>query len=515
MERRIVEYLRLGRGTNAIARELGVCKKRIKVLRLQASEHGYLEPSAVLPVYPEKLFGDEPSQAAVVSEADALLQKYQPWIVERLEAGWHPITVFEELPERTARATFYRFLARYKLTAVGRRARVVPEIVHRPGEALLVDWGKLCSVDDGTKRRPLWAFVGVLGYSRYRMARLVWDLDLETTIGLLESMFEEIGGVPSRVTSDNPKIFALEASRYEPLLNPAFERFAAHYNFIAECLPPREPQQKGKVERQIPYIRRLYEAHEKSWVSLEESQGYLDRKLALANENRHGTTGKRPRELLAEERAALRPLPLTPFEREELHVGTVRRDGHVRFRGKHYSLDERYIGCEVVVVGSKTQVSIYHGGALLEVHSRIPADSMLSKSTKPQHRKPWERALEDDSLYALRARKLGPAVEQMVKALLVRGDGFIDYRRVWGILSLDKKFSPEQINEACETALSLNKLGYLFVKQLLDLPLPTESSTGEPHKHSPTKFVHPVEEYTNVVQLVTRNQGDHHEHTRH
>jgi len=37
-------------------------------------------------------------------------------------------------------------------------------------------------------------------------------------------MLREIGGVPARITSDNPKCFSLEASRYEPLLNPAFDR---------------------------------------------------------------------------------------------------------------------------------------------------------------------------------------------------------------------------------------------------------------------------------------------------
>jgi transposase len=515
VERRIVEYLRLGKSTNAIAAELKVCKKTVKRIRERAAECGYLEREAELPAYPERLFGEEEWQRGPVSEADALLKRYQSWIEERLESGWHPITVFEELPERPSSATFYRFLHRHKLTEVGRRARVVPEIVHEAGEALLVDWGKLCSVELDGKRRTLWAFVGVLGYSRYRMVRLVWDLDLETTLEVLASMFEELGGIPRKVTSDNPKVFALQASRYEPVLNPEFERFAAHYGFVMECLPPAEPQQKGKVERQIPYIRRLYEPHQETWVSLEESQGYLNRRLVIANDKRHGTTGKRPRELLEIERAALRPLPQTPFEREEIHLGTVRRDGHVRFRGKYYSVEERYIGSEVTIIGTKVQVSIYCNGKLLEVHSRLPHDSVISKSTKLHHRKPWERAMEDDSLYALRARRLGPAVEQMVKVLLRRGDGFIDYRRVWGILSLDKKFSAERINLACEQALSLNKLSYRFVQQLLMLVPPLPFSEEEPPRHSTAKFVHPLEEYRTVINLVTRKKGEPHEHTNH
>jgi len=514
MERRIVEYLRLGKSANSIARELRVCKKTVKQIRKRAHERGYLEAGRELPAYPAPIFVEEERKSDPVSEADALLQMQLSWIVERLEAGWHPITVFEELREQPSRASFYRFLTRHKLTEVGRRARVVPEIVHEPGEALILDWGKLLSVEINGKERTLWAFIGVLGYSRYRMVRLVWRLDFETTIAAVQSMFEEIGGVPRKVTSDNPKIFALEANRYEPLLNPAFERFAAHYNFVIECLPPRKPQQKGKVERQVPYVRRLYEAHQDTWVSAEESQEYLNRKLIIANAKPHGTTGKRPSELLEVERAALRPLPQTPYEREELHIGTVRRDGHVRFCGKYYSVDERYIGCEVVVIGLRAQVSIHYGGRLLEVHPRLPHDSMESKSTKLHHRKPWERAMEDDSLYALRARKLGPAVEQLVRALLRKGDGFIDYRRIWGVLSLDKKFSAEQINQACEQALSLNKLSYLFVKRLLNLA-PIQSSEDEPTKQTTAKFVHPLEEYKNVIELVTRKRKGNHEYASH
>jgi transposase len=108
---------------------------------------------------------------------------------------------------------------------------VVPEIVHSPGEALILDWGKLRDFIDPVtqKKKTVWAFVGTLGYSRFLMVRLVLSNSLETTIDAIESMLREMGGTPIKITSDNPKCFALEASQYEPLLNPGFELFAAHY----------------------------------------------------------------------------------------------------------------------------------------------------------------------------------------------------------------------------------------------------------------------------------------------
>jgi len=85
------------------------------------------------------------------------------------------------------------------------------------------------------------------------IVRLVWLHDVSTTLATLEEMFRELGGVPKRIVSDNPKCFSLEASKYEPLLNPAYERFAAHYGTQIECLPPRSPELKELASYYTPF----------------------------------------------------------------------------------------------------------------------------------------------------------------------------------------------------------------------------------------------------------------------
>jgi len=478
MDRKIVELL-IGRaGVNSISRTLHVSKRRIRRLREQAKEYGYLTEESKkglveLPLYPEGLFPDPVDGRTLrLSQAYELLEPHRAWIEERLKAGWHAVTVFEELPISVSRSTFYRYLERFKLNRIGGSyRRVVPEIVHGAGEALLVDWGKLRDVidPDTGQKKTLWMFIGVLGFSRYLLVRLVWRFDVETTLKAIESMLRELGGVPFKITVDNPKCIALKASFYEPLLNPGVERFGAHYGVLFECLPPRDPQKKGKVERPIPYMRRLYEAHGNSWQGIEESQQYLDRKVVIANERRHATTLRRPREVFVEEEAkALKPLPLVAYEIEQFHEGPVRQDGHVRFHNKYYSLDDHYIGKAVVVLGNSKQISIYYEGKLLEVHARI-TDPHQTKSTKPQHLKPWERSLQDDSVYRQRAARLGPSVEQMVVRLLEQGQGFIDTRKIWGILSLDKRYGAERINEACRRALEVGSLSYRTVKHFLEV----------------------------------------------
>lgn len=550
MDRKIVEMLIAGHSLREITQALRVGDRRVRRLRILAEDYGYLdrENPRPLPAYPEAPFADQQQQQltsdpaipgdnaiaivrpvppAAASEADALLASRREWIIDRLQAGWHPITVFEEIGLPVGRSSFYRYLQRHDLHKIGERARseprVVPEIVHRPGEALLLDWGKLRDVacPETGKIRPLWAFVGVLGFSRYLVVRLVWTNDLATTIAALQSMLAEIGGVPSRITSDNPKCFATEASRYEPLLNPVFERMAAHYGVTIECLPPASPEKKGKVERPMPYVRRLYEAHGSAWHGLDESQAYLDRKLEVANLRKHGTTRMRPAEQFKTlETPALRPLPALAYEPETFSDGVVRQDGHVRFENRYYSVAAPHVGAKVVILGSLSHVSIYRDGKLIEVHEKL-SDPHRSKSTKPEHLKPWERAMLDDSIYLKRARAIGPDCERFVSKVLARGQGFIDTRKIWGVLSLDKSHASVRVNAACRNALELDSLSYRMVKSLLMLtehpavvapaspsvhapePELAPASTTPPPAASPShKFVRPMSVYEEQLELL-------------
>jgi len=86
---------------------------------------------------------------------------------------------------------------------------------------------------------------------------------------------------------------------------------------MIEALPPVSPQKKGKVERLIPYIRRLYQAHPEQWWGMEESQDYLNSKLLMANKKPHGSTRKRPLEVFQEiEQETLKALPEVHYDTE-------------------------------------------------------------------------------------------------------------------------------------------------------------------------------------------------------
>ena len=515
LDRMILDRLGLGRGVEKICIELGVGKQRVRGVRAKAISAGYLDESgrhlgsvvaspAPLPLFPD------PTDGRVFrgNEQDETLLGRVEWIRDRMIGGWKPITVFEELEgagiRGVSRSGFYRFLDRHALHSMGRDDRslsLVAPIVHAPGEALILDWGKLRDViDPGTgEKRTLWAFVGVLGHSRYMMVRLVWTNDVPTTCLAIESMLQELGGVTGRLTSDNPKCFSIQAHRHDPLLNPAFLRFAAYYGFVLECLPPREPKKKGKVERLVPFSRRLFEAYG-DWVSIEHAQAYMNRKVGIANERKHGTTCEKPIEAyLAREAGCLRSLPSLAYEREEVGYPKVRRDGYARFSNKYYALPDEWIGHELVAVATSSQVSLYGKGRLIEIYDRLSQDSTQTHTTKDHLKKPWQKLEEQNQGYLSIARKIGPQAEAFVQATLARGDGFVDTRIIWGLLSLDKKYPKAAIDQAAGIALEMHTLSSRLVERLIKLTLTPAKNGCGPESQNPVpssnKFIRPMSVY--------------------
>jgi transposase len=393
MSRKIVEFLREGSSLTAIAKNTKKGKGYVIKIRDLAITHGYLESSTEdpklfiatprpLPAYPGLLFPIIDGRSEKVPVSEQILEPKMEWIKERLELGWSPQTIFEEMNLPIARSTLYRALERKNLfTHPGMKNQM--ELIHAPGESLQVDWGKLFDVKDaGGKKKTIWIFIGVLGHSRFEMARVVERLDFKTTIEVLTSMLEELGGSPRKVTCDNPKVFTIKASNYEPELNQGFERFASHYGFTIEALPPSAPEKKGKVERMVPVKRRLFESYDISKYSLESAQAHITRKIAITNERRHGTHLQKPIDVfLNDEAAKLKVLPILPYEIESIISVTVRGDGYVRFDNKYYRVDKNLKKEIALVIGNSKLVSIYCRGRLLEVYERI-TDNFKSKDCK-------------------------------------------------------------------------------------------------------------------------------------
>jgi hypothetical protein len=147
----------------------------------------------------------------------------------------------------------------------------------------------------------------------------------------------------------------------------------------------------------------------------------------------------------------------------------VRQDGHVEHASGYYSVDERHCGQRVSIAEKDGEIRIYRDGELIESHPRLVGSPAGSRcSTKPGHLGPWRRACDPESQIRA-ARRYGKSVDELVLTVLSRGQGFIDTATIWGILGMDRSYSPSVIDKACEHALGIEAPTYKAVKVFLKL----------------------------------------------
>jgi hypothetical protein len=272
-------------------------------------------------------------------------------------------------------------------------------------------------------------------------------------------------------------------------------------------LAPRSPDLKGKVERIVDPIRRLFQTYDFATYNLESAQEHINKKMHLHNESKHSTHQLRPLDvLLNDEVSLLKALPSLPYELETLVFSTIRNDGYVRFDYKYYRVDPKLSKEQALIIGNNSTVSIYCRGKLLECYARI-RDRFVNKACKDHYKEPWEKTLQDQQYYLKMAAKIGGDVERFINIVLARGAGFVDTRVVWGILSLNKKYQNEDINKACCSAIELSQVRYQAVVKLLSITATQKQreqqvGTSEDYQTKNGKFSRPMSEYKNHLHLV-------------
>jgi len=159
-----------------------------------------------------------------------------------------------------------------------------------------------------------------------------------------------------------------------------------------------------------------------------------------------------------------------------------------------------------LVIGNSNQVSIYAKGRLLEVYERV-TDKFQTKACKDHYKESWEKTLSDHGHYLKRAQMVGANVERFISIVLARGEGFVDTRVVWGLLTLNKKYQNEDIDKACLSALELSQVNLATVRQLLNImskpkQIKTKNQEQLNMQTSGGKFARSMSEYKNYLKLV-------------
>jgi hypothetical protein len=114
-----------------------------------------------------------------------------------------------------------------------------------------------------------------------------------------------------------------------------------------------------------------------------------------------------------------------------------------------------------------------------------------------------------------RAAKIGPFYLQYLKKNLPEREDYLKLRNAWGILSLDKKYPAERIEEACQMALEQEIRGYQALKAILSAQKEAEEKAEGQSTEGPEeqplgqvlRFERPISVYSEQVNLHITKKG--------
>ena len=230
-------------------------------------------------------------------------------------------------------------------------ARAVLRFETIPGLHAQVDWADAGRVWVNGKRVKWYCFVMKLGFCRRSYMEFTTSMKQPILFACMKRAFAYFGGVPAEILFDNMKtafLYSAEEGRWEA--HTKMSAFAVHYGFIPRRCRVRRPQTKGKVEREIRYLRSSFfpwlrlDCFDISTLSTDELNEHLmewlkrvDGKLLRDfNQSRLG--------LFEIESEKLLPLPATAFKHRETIPVKVSMDAKVTFRTNRYSINAEYRG---------------------------------------------------------------------------------------------------------------------------------------------------------------------------
>lgn len=263
----------------------------------------------------------------------------------------------------------------FRRMVAGLRPRPAAEAYMRtatlPGEQAQCDWAHFGKVKFGNSERRLLAFVMVLSWSRHIFLRFYTGDAMPNFLRGHVEAFEFFEAVPREILYDNLKSAVLERYGAAIRFNPQLLEIAAHYRFQPKPTGVRMPQQKGRVERAIQYIRHSFFAA-RQWSDLKDLNNQALSWCINTAGSRKCIDDKELTvlEAFTKEKSLLLALPDNPypaFERKDVQVG---KTPYVRFDLNDYSVPHKFVRRMLTVMATPDAVSILNGTEEVAHHAR-------------------------------------------------------------------------------------------------------------------------------------------------
>lgn len=243
-------------------------------------------------------------------------------------------------------STFARLYRKWR-----KSSKATLRLSYRAGEKLFVDYTGVTVpvVHNGTIIQAQ-IFVSCFGASDKIYCEATQSQELCHWIGSHERALRFYGGAPEAIIPDNLKSGVTKAFWYEPDVNRTYQDFAEYYQIAVLPARSKKPRDKGKVEKAVQEVERwvLAPLRNRTFYSIAELNAALVPLLEALNNRQMREYGASRSELFeANEKAALKALPMQPYNFATWKKAKVNLDYHVEFDRHRYSVPYWLIHREV------------------------------------------------------------------------------------------------------------------------------------------------------------------------
>lgn len=337
-----------------------------------------------------------------------------------------------------------------------------------PGEQSQVDWGSFGRITIDGAERKLYAFVMTLSWSRHIFLRFyVNQATANFQRGHVDA-FDFFGGLVAReILYDNLKSAVLERIGNAIHFNPAILELASHYRYKPVPVAVRAPEQKGRVERGIKFVRSSFWQARK-WSDLDDLNEQARQWCLREAGERRWVQDEKLTVLQAfeQEKENLLPAPdatYVVYDRQEVSVG---KTPYIRFDCNDYSVAPAHVRTTLSVFATLDTVKICDGAKEVARHKRcfskgkqIEEQAHLKELTDAKRAARKHRAMD-------RLQIAAPSTTELLCQAATRGHNL--GRLTQELSLLLGLYGPQELESAIKEALAAGAVHASAVKQSLE-----------------------------------------------
>ena len=282
------------------------------------------------------------------------LSKYMPFVKEQLQAFTDLSSAqiedrlkehFTDLPKFHSK-TVYNFVQlvrkKYDIPKPKKKdSRIFEQLPETPyGQQAQVDFGETYMQRDNGKRKKVYFFAIVLSRSRFKYIYFE-NKPFTSASSILghEQAFEYFRGIPKNIIYDQDSVFIHDENLGDYLLTEKFKSYCKTQSFNEIFCRKSDPQSKGKVENVVKYVKQNF-LRGRKYKNIEtlnnQAIAWLER---TANQKKHESTQKIPREEFEEEHKYLLPIKMGIKKKQIIKKKhKVRKDNTIVYKSNFYSL---------------------------------------------------------------------------------------------------------------------------------------------------------------------------------